>query len=35
MQVKGKRPIEHLIGRLIEIEGVLRVGTTNDGADLE
>ncbi|WP_406566089.1 hypothetical protein [Acidisoma silvae] len=35
MQVKGKRPIEHLIARLTEVEGVLRVATTSDGEDLE
>jgi putative Mg2+ transporter-C (MgtC) family protein len=35
MQVKGKRPVEHLIARLTEIDGVLRVGTTSDGDDLE
>jgi putative Mg2+ transporter-C (MgtC) family protein len=28
IQVRGKRPIEHLIGRLMEIDGVLRVGIT-------
>jgi putative Mg2+ transporter-C (MgtC) family protein len=31
--VKGKRPVDHLIGRLIEIDGVLRVGTIGDGND--
>jgi putative Mg2+ transporter-C (MgtC) family protein len=35
MQVKGKRPVEHLIARLTEIDGVLRVGTTGDGEGLD
>ena len=35
IQVRGKRPIEHLIGRLMEIDGVLRVGTTGDGNGLD
>ena len=35
IQVKGKRPVEHLIGRLMEIDGVLRVGTTGDGNGLD
>jgi len=33
--VKGKRPVDHLIGRLIEIDGVLRVGTIGAGNDPE
>jgi putative Mg2+ transporter-C (MgtC) family protein len=35
MEVKGKRPVGQLIGRLSEIDGVLRVGTTNEGNDLD
>jgi putative Mg2+ transporter-C (MgtC) family protein len=35
VQVKGKRPVEHLIGRLMEIDGVLRVGTTGDANGLD
>ncbi|HTI00706.1 MAG TPA: MgtC/SapB family protein [Acidisoma sp.] len=35
MQVKGKRPIGHLIARLMEIDGVLRVGTTGDSEGLD
>ena len=35
IQVKGKRPVEDLIGRLMEIDGVLRVGTTGAGGGLD
>ena len=35
MQVKGKRPISHLIAALGDIEGVLEVGTTDDEAALD
>lgn len=35
MQVKGKRPISHLIARLTEINGVVRVGSIGDDLELE
>ena len=36
IQVRGRRPVEHLIGRLMEIDGVVRVGTTGgDGNGLD
>ncbi len=35
MQVKGKRPVSHLIARLSAIDGVLRVGSVGDGTELE
>ncbi|WP_419731259.1 MgtC/SapB family protein [Lichenicola sp.] len=35
MQVKGKRPISHLIAALGDIDGVLEVGTTDDEAALD
>jgi hypothetical protein len=35
MQVKGKRPVEHLIARLTEIDSVLHVDTTGDGEGLD
>jgi len=33
MQVKGKRPVSHLIARLSDIDGVFRVGTSPDDED--
>ncbi|MGH6796006.1 MAG: MgtC/SapB family protein [Methylocella sp.] len=35
MQVKGKRPISHLIARLAEIDGVIGVGSVSDDAEHE
>jgi putative Mg2+ transporter-C (MgtC) family protein len=35
MQVKGKRPVSHLIAKLSDIEGVVRVGSVGDDAELE
>jgi len=35
LEVKGKRPISHLIARLSDIEGVVSVGTAEAGLDLE
>ena len=35
LQVKGKRPIAHLIARLSAIEGVLHVGTIEEPAEFE
>jgi putative Mg2+ transporter-C (MgtC) family protein len=35
MQVKGKRPVSHLIARLSDIDGVLAVGSADRGLDLE
>lgn len=35
MQVKGKRPIPHLIARLSDIDGILEVGTINPDAELD
>lgn len=35
MQVKGKRPVSHLIARLTEINGVVRVGSMTDDTELE
>jgi putative Mg2+ transporter-C (MgtC) family protein len=35
IQVKGKRPISHLIARLSEIEGVAHVGSISDESELE
>ena len=35
MQVKGKRPISHLIAALTDIKGVWEVGTTNEEAGLD
>ena len=35
MQVKGNRPVAHLIARLAEIDGVLRVGSTASQDELE
>ena len=35
MQVRGKRPFAHLVARLSEVEGVVRVGSVGDDAELE
>jgi hypothetical protein len=35
MQVKGKRPVLHLIARLSAIDGVLHVSSVGDDAELE
>jgi putative Mg2+ transporter-C (MgtC) family protein len=35
MQVKGKRPVSHLIARLSDIDGVVRVGTLEDEDGLD
>jgi putative Mg2+ transporter-C (MgtC) family protein len=35
MQVKGKRPVSHLISRLAEIDGVIGVGSLSDHAEHE
>ena len=35
MQVKGKRPVSHLIARLSAIDGVVHVGSLADGDELE
>jgi putative Mg2+ transporter-C (MgtC) family protein len=35
MQVKGKRPVSHLIAALTEIDGVLHVGSASDDTELE
>ncbi len=35
MQVKGKRPVSHLLARLSEIEGIVEVGTAADDAGLD
>jgi hypothetical protein len=35
MQVKGKRPISHLIAALTDIDGVLHVGSASDDTELE
>ncbi len=35
MQVKGKRPIPHLIARLSDIDGILEVGTINPDTELD
>ena len=35
MQVKGKRPVSHLIARLTDIAGVIRVGSVSDDTELE
>jgi putative Mg2+ transporter-C (MgtC) family protein len=35
MQVKGKRPVSHLIARLSAIDGVVHVGSQADGDELE
>jgi putative Mg2+ transporter-C (MgtC) family protein len=35
MQVKGKRPVSHLIAALTDIDGVLHVGSASDDIELE
>ncbi len=35
MNVKGKRPVSHLIARLAELEGVTCVGTVSDDEKLD
>ncbi len=35
MQVKGKRPVSHLISRLTDIDGVVRVGSASDDTEFE
>ncbi len=35
MQVKGKRPVSHLIARLSDIDGVVRVGSAANDTELE
>lgn len=35
MQVKGKRPISHLIARLSDIDGIIEVGSAEDDAELD
>ena len=35
LRVKGKRPVSHLIGRLADIDGVVRVSGLEDDAELE
>jgi putative Mg2+ transporter-C (MgtC) family protein len=35
MQVKGKRPVSHLIAALTDIDGVLHVGSASDNTELE
>lgn len=35
MQVKGKRPVSHLIARLADIDGVREVGTMNEDSGLD
>jgi putative Mg2+ transporter-C (MgtC) family protein len=35
MEVKGRRPIAHLIARLSDIDGVVGVGTLEEGIELE
>jgi putative Mg2+ transporter-C (MgtC) family protein len=35
MQVKGKRPVSHLIARLTAIDGVVAVGTMDGEIELE
>jgi len=35
MQVKGKRPVSHLIARLSDIDGIREVGTVNDDTELD
>ena len=35
LQVKGKRPVSHLIAALSDIDGVARVGTAEDGEEIE
>jgi hypothetical protein len=35
MNVKGKRPISHLIARLSDIDGVVGVGTVDGSMEFE
>ena len=35
MQVKGKRPVSHLIAALTDIDGVREVGTMNEDPELD
>jgi len=35
MQVKGKRPVSHLIARLSDIDGIMQVGSVTDGDELD
>ena len=35
MQVKGKRPVSHLIARLADIDGIREVSTLNEDAELD
>ncbi|MGI4747212.1 MAG: MgtC/SapB family protein [Janthinobacterium lividum] len=35
MQVKGKRPVSHLIARLSDIDGVIEVGTLDEDPELD
>ena len=35
LQVKGKRPVSHLIARLSEIDGVLHVNSSREEPELE
>ena len=35
MQVKGKRPVSHLIARLSEIDGIVQVGDLSEDAELD
>lgn len=35
MQVKGKRPVSHLIAKLSDIDGVLEVGTLDEDGELD
>jgi hypothetical protein len=35
MQVKGKRPVSHLIAGLGDIAGIVSVGTAEGGLDLD
>jgi hypothetical protein len=35
MQVKGKRPVSHLIAKLTDIAGVVAVGTMDAGDEIE
>ncbi len=35
MEVKGKRPVAHLVARLSDVDGIVRVGTVGDVVDLE
>jgi putative Mg2+ transporter-C (MgtC) family protein len=35
LQVKGKRPISHLIAKLSDIDGVVGVGTADGATEME